>query len=194
MSAETEFVERLRELLVNLPYDLKVLFEVISDEDLPFETRELAASAVVYTLSPADAIPDQLGLVGFADDAIYLRLVLRQLAGSDMVAPGYPERFPDQFARLDEDLELFRTYLGEAMSWLEQRTSPAAVAEVKYKGKTMAEYVGNDDLGQMLYEEGLEFTTEYEIDEDAVQRLASGKVVLEAFSRRRQFEEGRRGG
>lgn len=195
MGAENQFVERLRGLLVNLPYDLKVLFEATTDEQLPIEARELAAGAVIYCLSPADPIPDHSGLVGFADEVIAVRLVFKQLLelGGDG-ASDYPDRFPEQFGSLDDDLALFRSYLGPAMDWLEQRITLEKIREVRYKGKSVRQYADEQEPRQMLYEDGLEFTSEYEIDDDAVQRLASAKPVLEAFTRRRQFEEARRGG
>lgn len=195
MGVEKQFIERLRELLVNLPYDLKVLFEATTDEQLPIEARELAAGAVIYCLSPADPIPDHSGLVGFADDVIAVRLVLKQLLelGGDGISD-YPDRFPDQYQGLDDDLKLFQAYLGAEMEWLQHRVTLEKIREVKYKGKTVAQYADEEEPRQMLYEDGLEFTSEYEIDDDAVQRLASAKPVLEAFTRRRQFEEARRGG
>jgi uncharacterized membrane protein YkvA (DUF1232 family) len=195
MPPEKQFIDRMRELLVNLPYDMKVLFEAISDEDLPKEAREIATSGVLYCLSPADPIPDNTGLVGFVDDAIAVRLVLSQLLdlGGEAIAE-YPERFPEQFAGLDDDLTLFRGFLGEDMSWLERRMSPGFVKQVKYKGKTIPHYVEDDEASQWLYEEGLEFTTEYEIDDAAASRLTSARVITDAFRKRRQFEDSRRSG
>lgn len=194
-AVETRFVERLKKLLVSLPYDLKALFEVMSDEDLTTEARELATGAVIYCLSPVDPIPDHTGLVGFTDDVIAVRLVLQQLLeiGGENVAD-YPERFPEQFDQLEDDLQLFRKYLGESMGWLERRMVRERLHELRHKGKLVAMYVKDDELGQRLYEDGLEFTTEYEIDDDAVQRLTSGKPVLEAFERRQQLENARRVG
>ena len=192
-AVEKEFIERVRELLVALPYDLKALFEAMTDEDLSTDVRHLATSAVIYCLSPADPIPDHSGVVGFVDDVIAVRLVLKRLLemGGEPMA-GYPERFPEQFQRLDEDLELFRSYLGDAMSWLDERMRAENSKAMKYKGKTVETYVADDDAGQWLYEEGLEFTTEYELDDEAVTKLSSGKPVLEAFEKRRQFEASRK--
>ena len=55
---EQRFVGRMRELLVSLPYDLKVLFEAMTDEDLPLDARRKAVGAVIYCLSPSDPIED----------------------------------------------------------------------------------------------------------------------------------------
>jgi uncharacterized membrane protein YkvA (DUF1232 family) len=195
MTVEHQFVERMRTLLVSLPYDLKVLFEAMTDEDLPLEARKLATAAAIYCLSPTDAIPDNIGIVGFTDDTIVVRLVLKQMLqrGGDAVAD-YPERFPEQFDNLDEDLALVRSYLGQSMDWLERRMQLENLEELRYKGKTVSGYLADDESAQRLYEDGLGFTTDYEIDDEAVQRLTSGKPVLEAFDKRRQIEESRRGG
>ncbi|MCA9670349.1 MAG: DUF1232 domain-containing protein [Myxococcales bacterium] len=192
-SLEQRFVSRMRELLVNLPYDLKAVFEAMTDEDLPADARFLATGAVIYCLSPADPIPDHIGIVGFTDDVVALRLSLKALLdmGGDAISE-YPTRFPEQFENLDEDLALFREYFGENMSWLERRMSLEAIHKDRYKGKTVREYVEDDEAGQYLYEEGLSFTTDYEIDDEEVERLSSGRPVFEAFQKRHQFEEGRR--
>ncbi|PID38136.1 MAG: hypothetical protein CSA65_08720 [Proteobacteria bacterium] len=184
-SVEKRFVARVRELLVSLPYDLKVLFEAMSDEDLPREARELAVGAVVYCLSPSDPIPDTMGLVGFVDDVVVSRIALTKMleVGGEAIAE-YPARFGDQFAPLEADVELFRAFFGETLKWVDWRMNK--LAAVKYKGKSVADYLEDEETGQRLYEEGLEFTTEYEIDDDAAAKLVSGKPILDAF--RRVFE------
>lgn len=184
-SVERQFVERVRELLVSLPYDLKVLFEAMSDEDLPREARELAVGAVIYCLSPSDPIPDTMGLVGFVDDVVVSRVAMTKMVevGGEAMAE-YPQRFNDQFEPLSQDVELFRAFLGETINWVDWRMNK--LAAVKYKGKSVADYLDDEETGQRLYEEGLEFTTDYEIDDDAAAKLVSGKPILDAF--RRVFE------
>ena len=114
---EQRFVQRVRELLVSLPYDMKVLFEAISDENLPKEARLVAAQATIYCLSPSDPIPDSLGLLGFVDDTLLVRLALArilELGGED--ADDYPGRFPELFEPLNEDLALARGFLGDDLN------------------------------------------------------------------------------
>lgn len=189
---EKRFVARMRELLVTLPYDLKVLFEAMSDQNLPEEARRLAAGGVIYCLSPSDPIPDSVGLVGLVDDAILVRFVLERLLelGGDEAA-GYPERFPEQFEGLREDVALIRDYLGDALGWMDERVR--RLPEGRYKGKTVATYTDDEDALQFLYEEGLEYATEYEVDDERAQRLTSGRPVLEAFQARQQVEQARKG-
>jgi uncharacterized membrane protein YkvA (DUF1232 family) len=190
-SLEKRFVQRMRELLVALPYDLKVLFEAMSDADLPLEARQAAAGAVIYCLSRNDLIPDSAGAVGFVDDVVVVRLVLERLLVLSGDAIGdYPERFSDQFAELGEDLQLLRDYLAEAIGWLERHVEQ--LAQLKYKGKGVPAYVEDEDAAQRLYEEALEFTTEYEVDDDAAAKLTRGEPILEAFRSRKAREERRR--
>lgn len=190
-STERRFVRRMREMLVSLPYDMKVLFEAMSDENLSTQARELAAGAAIYCLSPSDPMPDSLGLLGYIDDVVYVRLSLqrlRELGGEEFKA--YPERFVDEFKSLDADLALIREYLGDSIAWIVQRTEKSP-AKVRYKGKDASTYVSDDEARDFLYGEGLQFTTDYEIDEESAGKLQNGRPVLEAF-RRRAVEESRR--
>ncbi len=189
-STEKRFVKRMRELLVSLPYDMKVLFEAMADENLPLDARRLAASAAIYCLSPSDPMPDSMGLLGYVDDVVFLRLAyqrLVELGGED--AARYRARFPDEFNGLQADLELMQQYLGKAFDWIGQRIEKA-VPKARYKGKAASTYVEDDEAREFLYEEGQNFTTQYDIDEEAAARLQSGKPVLDAF-RRRMAEESR---
>ena len=190
-STEKRFVRRMREMLVSLPYDMKVLFEAMSDENLPTSARELAAAAAIYCLSPSDPMPDSMGLLGYIDDVVYVRLTLqrlRELGGEEF--KDYPDRFVDAFSSLDDDLALIRGYLGDSISWIAQRVEKPS-AKVRYKGKNISTYVTDDEARNFLYEEGLQFTTDYEIDEESAAKLQNGRPVLEAF-KRRSVEESRR--
>ena len=187
---EKQFVERMRELLVSLPYDLKVLFEAMSDEDLSVETRQLAVRTVIYCLSLSDPIPGTLGLIGFVDDVVTTRIALTKMQEIGGEAMGeYPQRFPEQFDPLKSDVELIGAYLGNTVDWVHWRLDK--MSGVKYKGKSVADYLDDEEAGQRLYEEGLAFTTDYEIDDDAAAKLLSGKPVLEAFRRVYEVERSR---
>jgi hypothetical protein len=76
------------------------------------------------------------------------------------------------------------------VQWLEDRVD-TRLTKTRYKGKDASSYVEDDEARDFLYGEALEFTTDYEIDEEAASRLRSGESVLEAFSKRAQ-EESRR--
>ena len=190
-STEHQFVQRVRELLVSLPYDMKVLFEAISDPNLSMEARLVAAQTTIYCLSPSDPIPDSLGLLGFVDDAVLVRLALARIVevgGED--AEDFPGRFPELFEPLDADLELARSFLGTDMEWLEARITPK-FAKARYKGKDANIYIQDDEAQEYLYSEGLAFTTDYEIDEEEAAKLRSGQPILDAFHKRAMVESRR---
>ncbi len=189
--SEKEFIQRVRELLVNLPYDLKVFFEAITDENLPMEARKVAAGAIIYCLHPSDPIPDSAGILGFVDDVTVVKIALSrliELGGED--ATEYPRRFTEQFDGLEEDLALIRGYLGENMEWLEKRVRER-LPNNRYKGKTTQEYLEDDEAQEFLYSEGLAFTTDYEIDEEEAAKLVSGAAVVEVFRQRKEVEDKR---
>jgi len=45
------------------------LWEVIKNNDIPFSQKVLPLVALMYTITPLDAIPDIVPLLGFSDDA-----------------------------------------------------------------------------------------------------------------------------
>lgn len=177
---EQRFLGRLRELLLALPYDLKVLFRILGNEDLPRDVRVQAAGAVVYCLAISDPIPDSSGVIGYVDDVVLLRLSLSRISnsGAELISE-VEERFPEQFELLEDDITLIRQYMGEALAWVDDRIDK--IDQFKYKGKRVSAYVDDEDASQRLYEEALEFATEYDIDETAVAKLKSGQAIIDAF-------------
>ena len=76
---EARFVELFKTWLVSLPHDLKIAFEAMDDENLPRSSRETAVGAIMFVVSPKTFVSDRNEAVAsFADDAILLRLALRQ--------------------------------------------------------------------------------------------------------------------
>lgn len=188
---ESRFSELLREKMVALPYDLKVCFALMADEDGDPGVRALAAGTVVYVLGPNDIIPDHLMPVGYADDAIILWAAL------DKVRVEHPEvaaKFSDRFDRIIEGAgevtEVFRDYLGTVYDWMVGKLS--SLPDLVYKGKKATDYVEDPDAGAFLYEEGLAFVTDFDLDEDYLSNTLRGRKVLEALSKRIEEEELRR--
>jgi len=99
---------RLRELLRLLPDTLRLLRRLAADGTLPRGVRVRLWLLLVYLAFPVDLIPDFIPVLGYADDAIVVALVLRSVvrrAGRAAVArhwPGTPEGLAalQQVARL----------------------------------------------------------------------------------------------
>jgi uncharacterized membrane protein YkvA (DUF1232 family) len=88
---------RLRELLRLLPDVLRLLRRLAGDGTLPRGVRVRLWVLLGYLAMPIDLVPDFIPLLGYADDAIVVALVLRSVvrrAGAGAVTrhwPGSPE-------------------------------------------------------------------------------------------------------
>jgi uncharacterized membrane protein YkvA (DUF1232 family) len=88
---------RLRELLRLLPDTIRLLRRLAADGTLPRGVRVRLWLLLGYLALPVDFVPDFIPVLGYADDAIVVAVVLRSVvrrAGSDAVArhwPGTPE-------------------------------------------------------------------------------------------------------
>ena len=69
----------LKEALRLLPDLLRLLKRLTADRTLPTGVRVLVALLVVYLALPIDIIPDFVPVLGYADDAIIVVLVLRSV-------------------------------------------------------------------------------------------------------------------
>lgn len=184
------FVDTMRAWLISLPHDLKILYEASADENLDRAARELATGAIIYIISPTDFISaDRSDFTGYADDCIILRLALRRiLSKDDEDCKQFRERFGDFFDSLDEQLHVCKQAMGELYSWLEARVDHLVDAE--YKSKKVRGYVDDEELGELLYEDGLVFATEYPVDEDDLaDRFKKASTILEVMQRRKAEED-----
>jgi uncharacterized membrane protein YkvA (DUF1232 family) len=88
---------RLGELLRLLPDVLRLLHRLARDDTLPRGVRVRLWLLLAYLAMPIDLVPDVVPVLGHADDAIVVVLVLRSVvrrAGAEAVArhwPGTPE-------------------------------------------------------------------------------------------------------
>jgi uncharacterized membrane protein YkvA (DUF1232 family) len=69
----------LKESLRLLPDLLRLLRRLTTNRDLPTRVRVRVALLFVYLAIPIDAIPDFIPILGYADDAIVVVLVLRSV-------------------------------------------------------------------------------------------------------------------
>ena len=84
---------RLRELLRLLPDTLRLVRRLAADRTLPRGVRVRLWLLLAYLASPIDLVPDVIPVLGYADDAVVVALVLRSVArraGPDAVARHWP--------------------------------------------------------------------------------------------------------
>lgn len=184
---ERRFLETLSKSLVSLPYDLKVLLEAVSDPDLEHSVRETAAAAVVHIITAKDGNVDPP--MRHIEDVVLLRLALARVArDGGEAAPAFRERFAEDYARMDQDLEDFRAALGDIVDWLDSRW--AALGRAVYAKKTIAMFVDDEEVGTFLYDEGLKFGTNYSITEKSLAgRVKQAQPFVDHLARKREQDK-----
>jgi hypothetical protein len=185
---ERRFLETISRTLVSLPFDLKILLEAVADSDLEHDTRVLAASTVVHIITPKDGNVE--APVRFAEDVIQLRLALRKVAteGGEG-APAFKERFAEDFARLDDELELFKqVFGGDVVEWLDSRWP--SLAKGVYAKKKIPQFVDDEEVGTFLYDEGMQFGTNYPITEKSIAgRVKQVQPFIDHLARKRDQDK-----
>jgi hypothetical protein len=185
---ERRFLETISRTLVSLPFDLKILLEAVADSDLEHDTRVLAAATVVHVITPKEGNVDPP--VRFAEDVVLLRLALVKIAAEGGEgAPAFKERFAEDYGRLDAELELFRQVFGEdVVAWLDSRW--ATLAKGVYAKKKIPVFVDDEEVGTFLYDEGLQFGTNYPITEKSLAgRVKQVQPFIDHLARRRDQDK-----
>jgi len=93
---------RLRDLVRMLPDVLRLLRRLAADATLPGGVRVRLWLLLGYLAMPIDLVPDVIPVIGYADDAVVVALVLRSVvrrAGPDAVQRHWPGT-PDGLAAL----------------------------------------------------------------------------------------------
>jgi len=169
---ERSFLEMLARALVSLPFDLKILLEAVSDPDLDHGARELAAAAVVHIIAPRDGNVEPY--IRHSEDVLVLRLALRRILteGAEGAA-AFRERFAEDLGRLGKDL----------LAWLDSRW--AVMGKAVYARKKIPMFVDDEEVGTLLYDEGMKFGTNYPISEKTLEgRLKQAQPILDHLQRK----------
>lgn len=190
--AEQQFVETMSAWLISLPFDLKTLYDAADDENLAREIREMAVGAIIYVISPNDVIADRHDtFVSYCDDCIMIRIALQRVLSDDNPdARQFMQRFPQFFEPLNDDLARCTQVMGkELFDWLADKVE--TLRQLAYKGKTVAMFLDDADAASLLYEDGLAFTTDYPIEEEALADKFKKASTVVDFIKRRKAEEAR---
>jgi uncharacterized membrane protein YkvA (DUF1232 family) len=187
-TAESKFVELVRDWLVSLPHDLKIAFDAMDDENLPRPVREVAAGVIAYVVSPNDSVADRNdAVVSYADDAVLLRLALQKALGGGEDETAFRDRFPELFEGLDEKLTVCKTVLGELHGWLEGKVK--TLPTLDYKGKKITKYLDDEESREQLFDDGLVFRTDYPVDEKTIgDKLKKASTIIDVMKRRKAEE------
>lgn len=182
MSQEA-FADFMARAIVALPQDLNILLEMVDDGDLDEPLRMLAAGAVVYSLSPSDALPNSAGALGYVDDALIVRMAMNEIVRrAEERGKAYRQKYAEVFDTLEADLAAARAFLGDAFLYFTSRME--TISRDEYRGKRPVDCVQNS---AWLYDEVLEKNVEMEFDEEEVQRAV--KKISTVLPRLKQKAE-----
>src|SRR6185437_15218198 len=180
--AERPFLEKVGEYLLSLPFDLKILQEAVTDPDLERGAREIAAGTIIHTIGPQEGD----GPMRFVDDVLLVRAALKRVvADGGEHAKDFVARFDAEvYGKLDDDLHVFEEVLGDLWPWLTGKLE--TFRKPPYKGKTPSQYVDDEEAAAFLYDEGLEFQTNYNVTEDKVRNsVRRVDAIVEQLNKRR---------
>ena len=151
----TESLEGIAESwLSSLQQDIKEFVRVVCDDpELDESLRDRVHGAVFYALVPGDVIPDSVGVVGYLDDALALRIALDEVHRE---APdrfeSWRDRIPELVESAGEDLATFRESLDEE-TYEAFRQRVFAIEKVEFKGRRASEVAkGTVDPGWLAAE------------------------------------------
>src|SRR5512132_4370098 len=133
----TDVAAFLERAIAALAIDLKVLLRAVQDENLDDELRREAVGAVLYAISAGDLVPDSLGVLGYADDALVCRIALQRIGAKEAT---WRERYPRLYERLDEDLASARAFLGDELYEFVGRAAMSRI-DTEYKGKKASDFL-----------------------------------------------------
>lgn len=185
-SLEQLFIQTLRNHLVTLPFDLNLLYEAKDDPNFDRAVRETMCGGIIYILHPQD--PGTERYVSRSDDVVVLRILLDWLRkhGGEGVEQ-FSSRFSEIYETLDRDLDVYRRALGDTFTWLESKL--ATLPKQVHKSKKVQVYLDDEEEAETLYEDGLEFRTNYEITEEQIEgRLKQSKPILDYLIRKKQLD------
>jgi hypothetical protein len=180
---ERSFLYTLARALVSLPFDLKILLEAVSDPDLDHGAREVAAAAVVSIIAPREGNIEPY--LRHSEDVLVLRLALRKiLTDGGEGAPAFRDRFAEDLSRLGKELELLDRACGkDLVAWLDCRW--AILCKAVYARKKIPMFVDDEEVGTLLYDEGMKFGTNYPISEKSLEgRFKQAQPILDHLQRK----------
>ncbi|MFO0619965.1 MAG: hypothetical protein U0745_01125 [Polyangia bacterium] len=175
------FLSRVSEYLLSLPFDLKILQEALTNDELPRALREQATGVLIQAFSHQEGS----GPERFFDDVLLLRIMLGQIAAVDSdEAQSFCDRFDEIFSTLDHDLPLLESVLGPEL-WSSLTSRLGSLGKLLHRGKRPAQYVSDDASWDLLYDDGIDFQTAYNVTEEQVRnRLRKAETILDTLHKR----------
>lgn len=163
------FFEMLVRWLVSLPTDIKILIEMIGDDELDMKARSLAVGTIVYVLAPIDLIPEKIPVLGYVDDVVVLHIAVALVVQIDPNRGRYyREKYPQTFETLDQQIELLRATLGALYSWLTALVEN--LVKRRFRDQAAEDVIGSENLQEDMFDAAMEYAADVNVDAETIQR------------------------
>jgi uncharacterized membrane protein YkvA (DUF1232 family) len=150
-----------------MPQTLKAMLRIVEDSEVPDQGRALVAGALVHWLSCTKTIPGVTGILGYVDDVLLIGLVLGRL---ETLAPEVTSRhladLPEPLGSPTKTIELVRDYLGPVNKVFDKAV--AELSKLKHKGRTVDQYIKDEQASNRLYQDVQSALVELDIEESEV--------------------------
>lgn len=163
------FFETLVTWIKSLPTDLKILIEMVGDDNLDMSARTLAAGVLVYIMAPIDLIPDSVPVLGYVDDVVVLHIAVAAILQLDQERTEfYREKYVEAIGAIDEQMELVMRALGALYSWL--LAFVENLRQRRYKGKSSEETVRSEKAREDILDDAMIFAAKINLDEETIRQ------------------------
>jgi uncharacterized membrane protein YkvA (DUF1232 family) len=181
------FVQLVREALLTMPQTLKAILRIVEDSEVPDQGRALAAGALVHWLSRTKTIPGVSGVLAYVDDVLLIGIVLERLESlAPEVIARYLSDLPEPLVSPTKAVEVMRDHLGPVLTVLDK--AAAEVIKLKHKGRTIDQYIGDEQAGNRLYQDVQSALIELDIEEsELIPALKGLDAIFEPLKRRIQI-------
>lgn len=120
----------------------------------------------------------------YVDDVLFVRAALKRIVADGGEGAGaFAGRFTEVYEAINDDCDLLAQQLGPVWPWA--TTKIEAFAKLPWKGKKAGQYLDDEEAAAALYEDGLEFETNYPVNEEMVRnRVKRFEPIVELLNKR----------
>jgi uncharacterized membrane protein YkvA (DUF1232 family) len=148
MANASEWARRFEEWTTSLPTDVQATWEMLTNDSVGPQGRRFLASALSYTLTQLDLIPDH-EKAGSVDDAFVLRIAYG-LAAEHAAKTSTEDAA--RFGRMTHDEDELRQFLGEGV-YAKLRRYVTDLADKPVRGRTVEQILSDERARQDMKRE-----------------------------------------
>ena len=150
MPEEARYAPELLRWIEAFPREIEVVREAILDKHPPPVAKRLLIGVLTYRVRQMDLIPDYMNPVGLVDDCLVLRIAAELFLKYN--ADGLPTSTLQKVARLANDAEISKAFLGDALFEAMERYV-AALPDTPFRDLTPEQILADERVRGRLFTE-----------------------------------------